>query len=199
MSQERLIEDIIQKFNMEDCKSVPTPLNSSIKSTKTMSSQNEEERKEMSNKPYRNLVGSLMYLATSTRIWLLPHGHNAISLLSQFNENPGLNHWKAAKRVLRYLKGTKDMKLVFQKTREKLEGFADADWGNDTDDRRSYTGYFFKLANAAISWSFRKQKSDALSSTEAEYVSLSEAAKEAIYLKNFLEKNLRISRKINDI
>src|SRR5580765_2621919 len=78
------------------------------------------------------------------------------------------------------------MKLVFKRAMEKLVGFADADWGNNADDRRSYTGYFFKLANAAISWSSRKQKSVALSSTEAEYVSLSEAAKEAIHLKKFL-------------
>lgn len=184
MDQEGLIENIIQKFNMEDCKPAPIPLNPSIKLTKTMSPQNKEEQEEMSTVPYRNLIGSLMYLATSTR----PDIMHAVSLLSQFNENPGLSHWKAAKRVLRYLKGTKRMKLVFEKTEERLVGFADADWGNDMDDRRSYTGYFFKLANAAISWSSRKQKSVALSSTEAEYVSLSEAAKEAIHLKILLEE-----------
>lgn len=182
MNQERLINEIVRKFKMEDCKSAPTPLNPSIKLTKAMSPQNEEEHKEMSNIPYRSLVGSLMYLATSTR----PDIMHAVSLLSQFNENPGPNHWKAAKRVLRYLKGTKSMKLVFKRAMEKLVGFADADWGNNADDRCSYTGYFFKLANVAISWSSRKQKSVALSRTEAEYVSLSKAAKEAIHLKKFL-------------
>lgn len=129
---------------------------------------------------------SLVLSCISTR----PDITHAVSLLSQFNENPGLNHWKAAKRVLRYLKGTKSMKLVFEKTRKKLEGFADADWGNDADDRRSYTGYFFKLANAAVIWSSRKQKSITLSSTEAEYVSLSEAAKEVMHFKKFLEEVL---------
>ena len=86
------------------------------------------------------------------------------------------------------------MKLVFRRIEEKLVGFADADWANAMDDRRSYTGYFFKLANAAISWSSRKQKSVALSSTE--YVSLSEAAKEAMYLKKFLEEILGNQEKI---
>ena len=190
MNQARLIEDIIQKFKMKDCKPVSTPLNPSIKLTKNLSPQSAEEHKNMSNIPYRSLVGSLMYLATSTR----PDIMHAVSLLSQFNENPGLDHWKAAKRVLRYLKGTKNMKLVFRRIEEKLVGFADADWANAMDDRRSYTGYFFKLANAAISWSSRKQKSVALSSTE--YVSLSEAAKEAMYLKKFLEEILGNQEKI---
>lgn len=182
MSQEGFIENIIQKFNMEDCKPVQTPLNPSVKLSKAMSPKNEEERKEMSSKPYRSLIGSLMYLAISTR----PDITHAISQLSQFNEDPGPYHWTAAKRVLRYLKGTKDLKLIFKKTEQKLEGYADADWGNNADDRHSYTGYFFKLANAAISWSSRKQKSIALSSTEAEYVSLSEAAKEAMHIRKFL-------------
>lgn len=120
---------------MVDCKPALTPLNSSIKLTKSMSPKDEEERKEMSNKPYRSLIGSLMYLATSTR----PDIIHAVSLLSQFNEDPGPCHWKAAKRVLRYLKGTKDLKLIFKKEEKKLEGYAGANWGNDADDRRSYT------------------------------------------------------------
>lgn len=106
----------------------------------------------MSSKSYCSLIGSLMYLATYTR----PDIKHAVSLLSQFNEYPGpYHHWTAAKRVLRYLKGTKNLKLIFRRTGKKPEGYADADWGND---RRSYTGYFFKLANAAISRSSRKQK-----------------------------------------
>lgn len=67
-------------------------------------------------------------------------------------------------------------------------GYADADWGADIDQRRFFTGYVFKLANAPISWMSRKQKSVAMSSTEAEYVALSEAAKEAVHLRMFLSE-----------
>ncbi|KMQ82746.1 retrovirus-related pol polyprotein from transposon tnt 1-94, partial [Lasius niger] len=140
------------------------------------------EREEMSKIPYRSLIGSLMYLATSTR----PDIAYAVSALGQYNSDYGLEHWKAAKRVLRYLQGTKHFKLVFKKTNKPLVGFADADWGADVDHRRSYTGYVFQMANTAISWMSRKQKSVAMSSTEAEYVALSEAAKEAVHLRAFL-------------
>lgn len=90
--------------------------------------------------------------------------------------------------MLRYLRGTSDNGLKYHKTGKQLEGFVDADWGADIDHRRSYTGYFFQLAGAAISWESRKQRTVALSSTEAEYNALSEAAKEAVYLRNFLEE-----------
>lgn len=149
-----------------------------------MSPTTEEDKKQMSQFPYRNLIGSLMYLATSTR----PVIAYAISALSQFNENPGQGHWKAAKRVLRYLKKTENLGITFTKTGENLTGFSDADWGANIDDRRSYIGYIFKLADGAINWSSRKQKTVAMSSAEAEYMALSEAAKEVIYIRRFLSE-----------
>lgn len=112
MSQERHIEDALRRFKMEDCKAALTPLNPAVKLTREMCPKNEKEREEMSTVPYRSLTGSLLYLATSTR----PDIMHAVSLLSQFNENPGADHWKAAKRVLRYLKGTKNLQLVFEAT-----------------------------------------------------------------------------------
>ncbi|XP_046145331.1 secreted RxLR effector protein 161-like [Osmia bicornis bicornis] len=142
----------------------------------------EEERDRMNQVPYRSLIGSLMYLATSTR----PDIAHAVSALSQFNDNPGEEHWKAAKRVLRYIKRTEKMEIVFTKTENELIGFSDADWGASIDDRRSYTGYVFRLFGGAISWSSRKQKTVAMSSAEAEYMALSEAAKESIYQRRFL-------------
>lgn len=107
-----------------------------------------------------------------------------VSALSQFNENPGEEHWKAAKRVLRYLRKTQDVGLIFTKTGEDLVGFSDADWGANADDRRSYSGYIFKYAGGVVSWAARKQKTVAMSSTEAEYVA--EATKEALHLRSFL-------------
>ncbi|KAL6420407.1 hypothetical protein ACFW04_014533 [Cataglyphis niger] len=149
----------------------------------------EKEIVEM-NIPYQSLLGSLMYLAVSTR----PDIFYAISILSQFNTNPGKAHWSAAKRVLRYLKGTINYSLVYTKSEIPLIGFVDADWGGNVNDHVSYTGFVFKLANTAITWEARKQKSIALSSTEAEYMALTEAAKETIYLRNLLEEMCYMER-----
>ena len=92
----------------------------------------------------------------------------------------------AAKRVVRYLKGTLEYGITFHKTGKPLFGFVDADWGNCILDRRSYSGYAFILGGAAITWEARKQRTVALSSVEAEYLALGEATKEAIFLRQFL-------------
>ena len=132
--------------------------------------------------PYQNLIGSLMYLAVLTR----PDISFSVSLLSQFNNCHSEVHWQCAKRILRYLKGTKNHHLKFCKNDMKLQGFVDADWANNLEDRKSYTGYIFKLCDSVISWASVKQRTIALSSTEAEYMAISEASKEAIYLRNLL-------------
>ncbi|CAK9827482.1 Retrovirus-related Pol polyprotein from transposon TNT 1-94 [Anthophora retusa] len=182
MSQRKYILDLLTRFKMEDCKPAITPMNTGLKLSKEMQPKTEEERKQMEKTPFRCLIGSIMYVATSTR----PDIAYAVSALSQFNENFGEEHWKAAKRVLRYLKKTKDLTMTFKKRGECLTGFSDADWGASVDDRRSYTGYIFRYAGGAVSWSARKQRTVAMSSAEAEYMALSEAAKEAIYLRSFL-------------
>lgn len=140
------------------------------------------DTQEITNVPYQELIGSLMYLSVSTR----PDISFAISFLSQFNLHHTNEHWQAAKRVLRYLKATQDVGLLYKQTRQDIAGFVDADWANDPTDRKSFTGYVFKLADNAISWECRKQTSTALSSTEAEYMALSEASKEAVYLNGLL-------------
>lgn len=109
-----------------------------------------------------------------------------MSFLSQFNNSYNENCWKHAKRILKYLKGTLNYGLVFSKDDCELEGFVDADWASNTKDRRSYTGYAFKLNGSVVSWESSKQKSVALSSTEAEYIGMCEAAKEAIYLRGLM-------------
>lgn len=128
--------------------------------------------------PYRELIGSLMYLAVCTR----PDIAFAVNYLSQFNCCYNASHWTAAKQILRYLQGTKELGLRFRKTGRPIEG-VDADWANCISDRRSYTGFAFILKRCPISWEARKQKTVALSSTEAEYIALLEASKEVIYLK----------------
>lgn len=124
-----------------------------------------------------------MYITVCTR----PDIAHAVSYLSQFNESFTEIHWKAAKRVLRYLKGTINHCLVFKKSGLDVMAYADADWANDDGDRRSYTGYVFTIGQSIVSWESRKQKTVALSSTEAEYISLADACKEGLFIRNFLK------------
>lgn len=129
------------------------------------------------------MVGSIMWLATATR----PDIACASSVLGQFNACPTEKHVKAAKRVIRYLKGTSNAALLVGDCgRTVLEGWCDADYAGDLDTRRSTSGYVFKLFGSAISWSSIRQPTVALSTCEAEYMTLTEATKEAIYLRRLL-------------
>lgn len=89
---------------------------------------------------------------------------------------------------MRYLAGTPDLKLVYRAVGKPVEGYVDADWGSNNLDRKSYTGYAFFLGGSAISWESKRQGNVALSSTEAEYIALTTAAKEAVYLKRLMKE-----------
>lgn len=178
LSQTTYIRDILQRFRMSESKPVSTPLATNTKLTKGSNDRTENE-----TFPYRELVGALMYAALGTR----PDISHPVSVLGQFNSNPKQEHWIAAKRVLRYLQGTANHGLKFKRDDNILRGFVDADWANCTIDRRSYTGSVFIFSGGAISWESRKQRTVALSSTEAEYMAITDASKEAIYLINFLK------------
>jgi len=179
LNQGSYIQHLIERFNMTDAKPVKTPMETGLKLTK----ENETLRNK-NNIPYRELLGCLMHLSVATR----PDIAHAVSYLSQFNNDYGSTHWKAAKRILRYLKGSSDKMLVYQSTQESLRGYADADWGNCITDRHSYTGFVFLFSRGPISWESRKQRTVALSSTEAEYMALTEATKEAIHLRRFMQE-----------
>lgn len=105
-----------------------------------------------------------MYLAVSIR----PDIFYTISAWIQFNTTYNEEHWKVGKRVLRYWRGTIHHGLVFKKNGQYLQEFVDADWEGCVNDRRSYTGYVFKLASGAVMWEARKQRTVALPSTKAE-------------------------------
>ncbi|XP_053968666.1 uncharacterized protein LOC128870094 [Anastrepha ludens] len=125
-----------------------------------------------------------MYLAISTRPDIL----HSVSKLSQRNTDPHVEHEAGVKHVLRYLKKTVNWKLNYMKSNKAIEGFADADWGSDPSDRKSYSGYAFVLAGGVFSWESKKQSVVALSSTETEYLALSAAAKEAAYINKLLKE-----------
>ncbi|GBM59824.1 Retrovirus-related Pol polyprotein from transposon TNT 1-94 [Araneus ventricosus] len=134
--------------------------------------------------PYRELIGSLNYLAVCTR----PDIAYSISKLSQYLTRYDKSHWLSAKRVLRYLKKTINFVLVFELDDKVVYGYSDSDWGNSQEDRKTYSGYCFMLSNSVLSWESRKQKTVALSYTESEYISLSDSCKEVLYLQKLLSE-----------
>lgn len=179
LRQSEYIKKLLYKFKMSEAKEVSTPMIINEK----FNNGNNNFNNELYN--YRELIGSLMYLSVCTR----PDISFCCSLLSQFNNNYNEHHWIAAKRVLRYLKKTINFGLVFKKSVDKkycLEAFADADWANDPTDRKSFSGFVIKLGSNTINWECRKQRTVALSSTEAEYLSMSDCCKDILFMYNFL-------------
>jgi hypothetical protein len=182
INQKRYIDDVLERFGMADCKPMSAPMDPNVKLSKGMSPKTRSEEENMKTVPYQNAVGSLMYVMTGTR----PDIAYAVGAVSAYNANPGEAHWKAVKRIIRYLKGSRDLELTYSHGTKTIEGYADADWAGSLDDRRSTTGYVFILHGGAITWNSKKQPTVALSTTEAEYLALGQAAKESIWLKKLL-------------
>ncbi|XP_046861998.1 secreted RxLR effector protein 161-like [Xenia sp. Carnegie-2017] len=131
------------------------------------------------------MIECLTYVSTATR----PDLANAVGILARYMSRPGMEHFKGVKRVLRYTKGTINHGLVFKANEEKqmIIGYSDADWGNDLDTRRSISGYVFQIKGSTVSWCSKRQTGIARSSTEAEYVALSLATQEIVWLKKLLQ------------
>src|SRR5271170_7120530 len=121
-----------------------------------------------------------MYAAMGTR----PDIAFTTSTVAQFSKNPGWIHWEAVKRIFHYLLGTKKLELTYVGKEQGLVGYADAD-GSSQDHRRAISGYVFMIDGGAVSWSSKKQELVTLSTTEAEYVAQTHAAKEAVWLRRF--------------
>ncbi|RVW83861.1 Retrovirus-related Pol polyprotein from transposon TNT 1-94 [Vitis vinifera] len=145
--------------------------------------KNDLEREQMKNIPYASAVGSLMYVQVCTR----PDIAFTVGMLGRYQSNPGMDHWKAAKKVMRYLQGTKDYMLMYRRT-DNLEviGYSDSDYAGCIDLQKSTLGYVFMLAGGAISWRSAKQTLIATSTMEAEFVSCFEASSHGVWLKSFI-------------
>ena len=131
---------------------------------------------------YQSAVGSLLYLSTRSR----PDIAFAVGNAARYCAQPTQLHWSAVKRILRYLKGTTHLGLMYRPDNSTLVGYSDADWAGDTNDRKSTSGYVFMMSGSAISWRSKKQSSVALSTAEAEYIALSSATQEAMWLRQLL-------------
>jgi len=166
ISQEAFITSLLTRFNLSDATPVSTPLLPGAQLSMLDCPDSEEEKLEMKTRPYRELVGALAWLALGTR----PDIAFAAASLARFGHNPGRTHWEAAKRVLRYLGGTKLWRLTLGGGTSQLAVFTDADWGSHRDDRRSVGAYLVKIGDGVVSWKSKKQSCVALSSTEAEYM-----------------------------
>ncbi|XP_073426901.1 uncharacterized protein [Dendrobates tinctorius] len=136
------------------------------------------------NEKYRQAVGALLYISTMTR----PDITTAVGILCRYVEKPRQRDWNAVKRLLRYLKETQDVNLKLSATGDlELIGYVDADWAGDSHDRKSTSGYLFKVGESLISWSSRKQVSVALSSRDAEYVSATYVSQEVNWLRQLMD------------
>ena len=178
LSQSAYAERLINKFGMSEANPVKTPIEPNFK----FDAVNDDNR--LSDPvEYQSVIGSLLYLATKTR----PDICFAVGKLARYCSNPSKVHWLAAKGVIRYLKGTVNYGLLYSRSEAgTCVGFSDADWAGDLTDRKSTSGYTFQMSGASVSWLSSKQTCVALSTAEAEYLALSKAAQEAIWLQQFL-------------
>ncbi|XP_073121919.1 secreted RxLR effector protein 161-like [Henckelia pumila] len=149
-----------------------------------MCPKTQDEREKMRTCPYDSTVESLMYAMLCTR----SDSSHAISIASRYQSNPGPEHWTAVKHILKYLNRTKHYCLVFGGEDLTIYGYTDSDFQSDIDDRKSTSGFVLNLGKGAVSWRSRKQDTTADSTTEAEYVAASEAAKEAIWIRKFVQE-----------
>lgn len=175
LTQSHYVEKVLEKFNMKDCNSVSTP--------------EEVGQVDFENSPlldpqypFKELVGSLLYLVTCTR----PDIAHAVSIASR-TAAPTQAHWNCLKRVLRYLKGTPNHGITFRwEDKPELVGYSDADYANDKKTRRSTTGYVITYGGTPITWRCQRQAIVSLSTTEAEYISGCEMVKELLPLREMM-------------
>ena len=189
LSESTKIDKMLEMFGMESAKESRVPLSECMK-------QGKEESDGKLVVQYQQLVGQLLYLSTTVR----PDIAHAAAVLSRYMSKPTQEHWKAAKRVLKYLKGTRthglclgqhEVKSVNAEMDLKLVGYCDSDFGTDVDTRRSRTGFLFLLNGSLVSWYSKLQKTVATSTAEAEYMAVSACVKEALWIRNVLGSLLK--------
>ena len=175
MHQTDYLNRLLCRFDMLNCKPKYTPCDMNVNKFEN------EPAEETDATLYREIVGGLIYAMTCTR----PDLSFVVTKLSQHMSKPNARHMTMAKHTLRYIKATINKQLVFRKSENPLTltGFCDSDWAN-SEDRKSVSGYCFQMASEGplISWKSKKQNCIALSTCEAEYVSLSLATQEGIFL-----------------
>ncbi|CAM8931339.1 unnamed protein product [Rhodiola kirilowii] len=177
LTQSQYIEKVLKKYKYLDCH----PMNTHFESSQRLSPN---KGAPVSQLKYSRVIGSLMYAMTSTR----PDIAFAVGKLSRYTSNPSEDHWKAVHRILRYLKGTMNLGLVYSEFPSVIEGYSDASWISNKEDHSSTSGWVFLLGGGAISWASKKQTCISSSTMESEFVALAAASKEAEWLKNMIHE-----------
>ncbi|GJX99009.1 hypothetical protein Tco_0356028 [Tanacetum coccineum] len=170
---------------MENSKRGTIPRQEKLKLSKLDGASTPDAKRPMSNVPYASPVGSIMYTVRCTR----PDVAFAQNITSRFQQNPGELHWTTVKNILKYLRNTKDMFLVYggdMKRELMVSCYTDAGYPTDADDLKSQTRYVFVLNGGAVDWKSIKQSISATSSTDAEYIAAFDASKEAVWIHKFI-------------
>jgi hypothetical protein len=177
IGQTKLTEDTLLRYAFDNSNPTVLPMDAGLK---LHSCQNDDEC--VTDQPYREVVGSLLYLASCTR----PDIAFVVGVLSRFVSKPTHEHWAVAKRVLRYLRGTSNLGIKYGPECAPVLGYTDSDLAGDPDRRRSTSGSVFLLNGGAILWTSGLQKTVAASTCEAEYIAACAAAKNALWLRKLL-------------
>ncbi|UYV69497.1 hypothetical protein LAZ67_6003814 [Cordylochernes scorpioides] len=184
LSQKNKIQKLVERYNLQEAKPTFTPMESGYPGIS-------DEKLLPNNVQYQQLIGSLLYLSVVSR----PDIAAPVCILSSRNQNPRNCDWNAAKRIVRYLKTTKELELrISNQKPPTLEAYSDATWASDNTDRKSLSGNLFLLGSNPISWMTGKQGCVSLSSTEAELISAAEASQELLWLLDLL-KDLELEQK----
>ena len=184
LSQSAYIDKVRKRFSMQDSKRGYLPMSHGITLSKSQCPNTKDEREQMSKIPYASVIGSIMYVMLCTK----PDVSYALSITSRYQSDPGESHWTNVKNILKYMRRSKDMFLVYGGLEDDLviNGYTDASFQSDKNDFRSQSGYVFCLNGGAVSWKSSKESTVDDSTTEVEYISASDAAKEAVWIKKFI-------------
>lgn len=179
VSQSSYIRKVITEIGLQDSKTSPYPLEPNYGKTATNGNA------LLDNRLYQKYIGCLLYISVNTR----PDISASVSILARRVSKPTQEDWNELKRIIKYLKGTVELKLklsCIETEGSTFFGYADADWAENRDERKSNSGYVFMVNGGVISWCCRKQSCVALSSTEAEFISLAEACQEGVWIQRLL-------------
>lgn len=195
LTQKPLIQRIIESANLVTAKPTRTPLPLSHPLYAARRTLNGDDFKAMESVPFREILGSLLFLSTRTR----PDISTAVSMLGKFASAPAPEHWKAMKQVIRYLQGTSDFGIHLWKGKGiEVEAWSDADWARDLDKRRSRSGVVITVGGSPVLWKSKLQPSTSLSTTEAEFYALSECVRDIVWVRQlFAEIGLAVQYPTN--
>jgi len=180
LSQTAYINGVLERFGMSGCASVPTPM---THAGSELGPREDGKATKTEIHDYASMLGCLLWIAQCTR----PDISYAVSKLARYMANPSLDHFKAAKRILRYLSGTSNLGLVYtQSNAPQISAYSDSDFAQDRSTRRSVSAYTVYLHGNLISWRSRLQPTVTVSTAEAEYLALSEAGREVRWIISLL-------------